>query len=49
MALEIDALVRSIEDEKIEEEEREKSRDLLARIEGINDKVSFGIPFPLDS
>lgn len=40
MALEVDALVRSIEDEKVEEEEREKTRDALARIEGINDKVS---------
>lgn len=40
MALEVDALVRSIEDEKVEEEEREKTRDALARIEGINDKAS---------
>lgn len=40
MALEIDGLVRSIESEKIEEDEREKVRDLFARIEGINDKVS---------
>jgi hypothetical protein len=62
MALEVDALVRSIEDEKIEEEQRERvrstgyyqpdtmkadsgvfvqTRDVLARIEGINDRVSF--------
>lgn len=39
MALEVDALVRSIEDEKIEEDEREKVRDVLARIDGIKDKV----------
>ncbi|GAA5941201.1 hypothetical protein JCM10213_007452 [Rhodosporidiobolus nylandii] len=39
MALEVDALVRSIEDEKIEEEERERTRDILARIDGINDKA----------
>ena len=39
MALEVDALVRSIEDEKIEEDEREKVRDVLARIDGIKDKA----------
>ncbi|GAA5909278.1 hypothetical protein JCM5296_006114 [Sporobolomyces johnsonii] len=39
MALEVDALVRSIEDEKIEEEQRERTRDVLARIDGINDKA----------
>lgn len=39
MALEIDALVRSIEDEKIEEEEREQVRDIFARVDGIKDKV----------
>ncbi|GAA5860358.1 hypothetical protein JCM8547_003474 [Rhodosporidiobolus lusitaniae] len=39
MALEVDALVRSIEDEKIEEEERERTRDIFARIDGINDKA----------
>ncbi|GAA6062608.1 hypothetical protein JCM10212_002202, partial [Sporobolomyces blumeae] len=36
MALEVDALVRSIEDEKIEEDQRERTRDVLARIDGIN-------------
>ncbi|BGP36169.1 hypothetical protein JCM10450v2_000067 [Rhodotorula kratochvilovae] len=39
MALEVDALVRSIEDEKVEEEERERTRDALARIDGVNDKA----------
>lgn len=41
MALEIDALISSIEDEKLQDEEREKVRDLFARIEGIKDKVRF--------
>lgn len=41
MALEIDALVRSIENDKLEEDEREKVRDLFARLEGLNDKVSL--------
>lgn len=41
MALEIDTLIRSIEDEKVEEEELEKVRDLFARVEGISDKVSL--------
>ncbi|KPV77937.1 uncharacterized protein RHOBADRAFT_50463 [Rhodotorula graminis WP1] len=39
MALEVDALVRSIEDEKVEEEERERTRDALARIDGVKDKT----------
>ncbi|GAA5821860.1 hypothetical protein JCM3770_000619, partial [Rhodotorula araucariae] len=39
MALEVDALVRSIEDEKVEEDERERTRDALARIDGVNDKA----------
>ncbi|GAA5949921.1 hypothetical protein JCM3765_007739 [Sporobolomyces pararoseus] len=46
MALEVDALVRSIEDEKIEEEQRERTRDVLARIEGINDR---GLMIPRSS
>lgn len=41
MALEIDALMSSIENEKVQDEEREKVRDLFARIEGINDKVGW--------
>ncbi|KAG0664082.1 hypothetical protein C6P46_001943 [Rhodotorula mucilaginosa] len=39
MALEVDALVRSIENEKVEEEDREKARDALARIDGIRDQA----------
>ncbi|GAA5923599.1 uncharacterized protein JCM15063_003701 [Sporobolomyces koalae] len=38
MALEVDALVRSIEDEKIQLDQRERTRDVLARIEGINER-----------
>ncbi|SCV67974.1 BQ2448_95 [Microbotryum intermedium] len=38
MAFEVDELVRSIEDEKIEEEERSRARDGIARIDGIQDK-----------
>lgn len=40
MAISIDSIVRSIEDEKISEEERDKARDVWSRIEGINEKVS---------
>ncbi|GAA5876015.1 hypothetical protein JCM3774_002314 [Rhodotorula dairenensis] len=39
MALEVDKLVRSIENEKVEEEDREKARDALARIDGIRDQA----------
>ncbi|GAA5846176.1 hypothetical protein JCM5353_002992 [Sporobolomyces roseus] len=46
MALEVDALVRSIEDEKIEEDLRERTRDALARIDGIND---WGLMAPRSS
>ncbi|GAA5884562.1 hypothetical protein JCM16303_000030 [Sporobolomyces ruberrimus] len=46
MALEVDALVRSIEDERIEEDQRERTRDVLARIDGINDR---GLMMPRSS
>ena len=39
MALEIDRVVRSIEDEKVDAEQRMATRDVFARIEGINDRV----------
>ena len=39
MAVEIDRLVRSIENEMIAEDDREKVRDVFARIDGIKDKV----------
>ena len=38
MAAEIENILRSIEDEKIQKEERDKTRDVLARIDGM-DKV----------
>lgn len=41
MAIEIDRIVKSIENEKISEEERLKVRDLWARIDGVADKVSL--------
>lgn len=39
LALEIDSIVRSIEDEKISDEQRMRTRDCWARIEGINDRT----------
>lgn len=42
MVSEVEAIVRSIEDEKIQKEERDKTRDALARIDGLEkDKVSW--------
>lgn len=41
MALAIHSLVRSIESEKLEEEEKARIRDVFARIESINDQVRF--------
>lgn len=38
MVVEVERIVRSIEDEKISTEERDKTRDAFARIEGIVDK-----------
>jgi hypothetical protein len=39
MAVEVDSIVKSIESEKISEEERMRVRDIWSRIEGVNDKV----------
>ncbi|GAA6026156.1 hypothetical protein JCM8202_005311, partial [Rhodotorula sphaerocarpa] len=39
MALEVDALVRSIENEKLDQLDREQARDALARIDGIRDQA----------
>jgi hypothetical protein len=37
----VDSIVRRIEDEKSSQEQREKTRDAIARVEGLeNDKVS---------
>lgn len=42
MVAEVEKIVRSIEDEKIQKEERDKTRDVLARIEGLEkNKVSI--------
>ncbi|SAM62734.1 uncharacterized protein UBRO_03778 [Ustilago bromivora] len=38
MVVEIERLVRSIEDEKVNAEERDKTRDVFARIDGITDR-----------
>lgn len=46
MAIAIDGLVRSIEDEKVSEEERDRARDAWARIEGVNEKASVPSPYP---
>ncbi len=41
MVSEVETIVRSIEDEKIQKEERDKTRDAIARIDGMDkDKVS---------
>lgn len=39
LAIEIDAIVRSIESQKATEDDRLRTRDCWARIEGIKDKV----------
>lgn len=42
MVSEVETIVRSIEDEKIQKEERDKTRDVFARIEGLDKiKVSW--------
>lgn len=41
MVVEVERIVRSIEDEKVSTEERDKARDAFARIEGLTDKVCF--------
>jgi hypothetical protein len=46
MAAEFETIVRSIEDEKIQEEERAKTRDILARIEGLDKVKQLVAPKP---
>ena len=41
MVAEVEKIVRSIEDEKIQKEERDQTRDVFARIEGL-EKVKVG-------
>ena len=44
MAAEVENIVRSIEDEKIQKEERDKTRDILARIEGMDKVTQLAAP-----
>lgn len=46
LVAEVEAIVRGIEDEKIQEEEREKTRDILERIRGLDKVIQFAIPKP---
>lgn len=45
LALEIDGIVRSLESEKASMEDRAKTRDCWARIDGIDDKVRWSQGF----
>ncbi|KAH9063378.1 Dbl-like domain-containing protein [Lactarius vividus] len=46
MVAEVENIVRSIEDEKIQKEERDKTRDILARIEGLDKDKQLAAPKP---
>jgi RhoGEF domain len=46
MVAEVENIVRSIEDEKILKEERDKTRDILARIEGLDKVKQLAAPKP---
>lgn len=46
MVAEVEAIVRSIEDEKIQKEERDKTRDVFARIEGLDKVKQLAVPKP---
>ena len=46
MIAEVENIVRSIEDEKIQKEERDKTRDILARIEGLDRVKRLAGPKP---
>ncbi|KAK2466986.1 hypothetical protein APHAL10511_001244 [Amanita phalloides] len=46
MVAEIEAIVRSIEDEKIQKEERDKTRDVFARIDGLDKVRQLALPKP---
>jgi hypothetical protein len=46
MVAEIEAIVRSIEDEKIQKEERDKTRDVFARIDGLDKVKQLALPKP---
>ena len=46
MVAEVETIVRSIEDEKIQKEERDKTRDAFARIEGLDKVKQLALPKP---
>lgn len=46
MVAEVESIVRSIEDEKIQKEDRDKTRDVFARIEGLDKVKQLAIPKP---
>ncbi|KAG8904003.1 hypothetical protein FRB99_002415 [Tulasnella sp. 403] len=46
MVAEVEKIVRSIEDEKIQKEERDRTRDIFARIEGLEKVKMLAIPKP---
>ncbi|KAJ6496622.1 hypothetical protein C8R47DRAFT_1263497 [Mycena vitilis] len=46
MVAEVETIVRSIEDEKIQKEERDKTRDVFARIEGLDKVRQLALPKP---
>ena len=46
MVAEVETIVRSIEDEKIQKEERDKTRDVLGRIEGLDKLKQLAVPKP---
>lgn len=46
MVSEVEDIVRSIEDEKIQKEERDKTRDAFARIEGLEKVKQLALPKP---
>ncbi|KIO32564.1 hypothetical protein M407DRAFT_105489 [Tulasnella calospora MUT 4182] len=46
MVGEVERIVRSIEDEKIQKEERDKTRDIFARIEGLEKVKLLAVPKP---
>ncbi|KAG7092335.1 hypothetical protein E1B28_008696 [Marasmius oreades] len=46
MVAEVESIIRSIEDEKIQKEERDKTRDVFARIEGLDKVRQVALPKP---
>lgn len=46
MVAEVETIVRSIEDEKIQKEERDKTRDVFGRIEGLDKVKQLMLPKP---